>query len=85
MSHRLIFICNMCGIEYAPQDAVDLPPYWVGVQIAIANGGGQIPPQEREVFCHFCSTECLAKYAVGSEVRTRKCMVDRPPEDEAES
>lgn len=77
MSHQLIYVCDNCGKEYTVDDSMEMPPYWFGVQIAIADKDGLIPPHEREIFDHFCCQTCFTKHSEGKEVRERKCIVDK--------
>jgi hypothetical protein len=72
----------MCEVEYTIEQKMDLPPYWIGVQLALSNVNGFIPSHEREVFNHFCSMECLTVYLQGEEVLQRKSLVDRSFDDD---
>jgi len=50
MSHRVTIICDQCGEEYLMDSDMELPPYWMGIPISMANGEGLI--NSREHFIH---------------------------------
>jgi hypothetical protein len=80
--HKVDFTCDNCDKEYMLSDGMELPPSWIGVQIAIANTEGMIPEHEQEVYLHFCSIECLSDYVKGNDMMDRFLLADRPVEDE---
>ena len=82
--YNVSFVCDSCGVNYMIHDNMELPPLWFAAQISISNSVGFIPPQEQEVYKHFCSQKCLIEYAKSTEIRERKCMVDQLPEEEME-
>ncbi len=73
MSHRVTIICDNCGEEYLMDAEMELPPYWLGVPISIANGEGMV--NGREHFVHLCSIQCLTEYSAG-EVLKEKMMTN---------
>ena len=34
--HYVTFVCETCDTEYTVDGNMDMPPYWMGVQIVIA-------------------------------------------------
>lgn len=84
MSHRIEFVCDHCGETFTTDESMDQPPYWFGIQVVIADQSGIIPVQEREIYNHFCSQECLIYFCQGEELRMRKCTVDKKFDDEDE-
>jgi hypothetical protein len=77
MSHRLTLLCDSCGKEYMVDETMDMPPYWMAVQIAIGDKEGFVPEHERDKFIHFCSQECFADYCGSAELKERIMLVDR--------
>jgi hypothetical protein len=61
---------------------MELPPNWIGVQIAIANSDGYIPPHERDIYMHFCSIECLSEHADGDDFKERYYLADKMDQEE---
>lgn len=55
---------------------MELPPGWLGLQVVIADTDGCVPDHEREVYCHFCTQECLAEYTASDEMRQRLALAD---------
>ncbi len=47
---------------------MEMPPYWIGFQVAIADSDGLIPDHERDVYTHFCKQECLIEFVNSTEV-----------------
>ncbi len=85
MSHRIEFSCDHCGEIFTTDESMDQPPYWFGVQIVIADHSGFIPLQERDIYNHFCTQGCLSEFCQGSELRLRKCIVDKKFDEDDES
>lgn len=85
MSHRVTFICDSCEKQFMIDESMDIPPHWIAIQVAMSNKDGLVPNQEREVFSHFCSQDCVTVYAQSDILRERSIMVDRNFEDEEES
>jgi hypothetical protein len=79
MSHRVTIICDNCETNHMIEEEMDLPPYWIGVRMVIADKDGLVPPHERDdtLDVHFCSEECAAEYLMGSDFKSRRSMVDR--------
>ena len=86
MSHSiaLTFFCDSCGTEFLADDSIDIPPHWFAVQYAIADKEGFVPPQERDVFLHFCSLGCCIEFAKSDALKERSLTVDRKYDDDAE-
>jgi len=63
------------------EDQMDMPPYWMGIQLAIANGEGMVPMNNKDTFLHFCSVECLAEYA-DQDLREMVLVVDQKTDKE---
>ncbi len=82
MSHRVTLICDNCGEEYILGENMDLPPYWLGVQVAVGNYDGEA--SGAELFLHLCGQECLSEYTEGEELRNKIAFIDKPADDEAE-
>ncbi|MHA2279448.1 MAG: hypothetical protein ACXAC5_00955 [Promethearchaeota archaeon] len=59
------------------EENMELPPSWFGMQIVVADTDGCIPEHEREVFCHFCSQDCLVEFAGSDEMRQRLVLADK--------
>lgn len=76
MSHSITFKCDQCESNYVSDPSLDMPPYWIGTQFAIANSDGLIPEQETEVILHFCSKECLTNYIKGEDFKRRLAIID---------
>ena len=84
--HKVTFCCDACDTNYMlDDDLMELPPGWLGMQVVIADSDGLIPEHEREVFCHFCSQDCLVEYASSDDMRQRLVLADQsiesPPPD----
>lgn len=80
--HRVDFECDGCGVQHSLDEGMELPPKWIGVQIAVADNEGIIPEQEQECFAHFCSTTCFCEYAKSEEMKERVLLSDVHYEDE---
>ena len=62
---------------------MEMPPYWIGVQLAIPDIDGLIPDHERDIFVHFCEQECLIEFSNSNHIKERIMLVDAedtPPE-----
>ncbi len=76
-SHQVTFRCDGCETNFMiHEESMELPPTWFGMQVVVADTDGCVPDHEREVYCHFCSQECLAEYAASDEMRQRLALVD---------
>ena len=71
------FVCDGCDTHHMVKDDAEMPPHWLGLQIAIANEDGLISSQERDIYKHFCSIECMITYVCGEEIKERLSFVDR--------
>ena len=80
--HRVDFKCDTCDREHMLDEGMELPPNWMGVQIAFSNAEGIIPEHEQEVFNHFCSLQCLAEFVQSEEVKERFYLSDEDDDDE---
>jgi hypothetical protein len=80
--HRIDFSCDGCGKQYSLEENMDLPPQWLGVQIAISDNEGTILKHEQEYFSHFCSIECLTDYSKSEELKERMLMSDVHSEED---
>ena len=80
MSHKITIICDSCEKEYMMDDEMEMPPYWLGVQFAVANKDGMIPL--KDIFVHVCSQKCLIEYVKGNVIKERILLVDKKTENE---
>lgn len=76
-SHEVTFYCDGCETNYLISEEMDMPPGWMGMQVLIADSDGSIPEHEREIFCHFCSQDCLIEFVASQEMRERLALADR--------
>ena len=60
-------------------EEMELPPYWMGCPISMANGEGMI---NGETFAHTCSLECLAEFVLSESMKEKLMLVDKNDEDE---
>ena len=67
------------------EDEMDLPPGWLGFQAVVANSSGNVPEQEQDVFCHFCSHTCLIEYVAGDKMRARICLSEKKDESSTDT
>lgn len=82
-SHQVTFRCDACDTNFMiNEDIMELPPGWLGLQVVIADTDGCVPDHEREVYCHFCTQECLAEYTSSDEMRQRLALADAEEDDE---
>ena len=86
----ITFKCNneTCGLQYTIEEEMEMPPHWFGLQLAIADSEGMIPPHERDIFQHFCSQRCLVEYVASKIIKTRYLLASRkepyePDDDDA--
>ena len=81
-SHQVTFCCDCCDTNFMiDEEAMELPPGWLGLQVVIADTDGCVPDHEREVYCHFCSQDCLAEYTASDEMRQRLALADAEGEN----
>ena len=80
--HKINFQCDGCGQQHILEEGMELPPRWLGVQIAFSNSDGIIPKQEQECFCHFCNIECFGDFVSSQEIKDRLLLVDEEYEDD---
>lgn len=59
-------------------EEMELPPYWMGCPVSIANGEGTI---NGEVFIHACSLECLSEYMLGEVMKEKLMLIDKENDD----
>lgn len=85
-SHQVTFRCDACDQNYMIEiESMELPPGWLGLQVVIADIEGCVPDQEREVYCHFCSQDCLIEYTASDDMRQRLALAIVDSEDENEN
>lgn len=77
MSQVLSFHCDECQEEFSVEEGMDLPPYWMGMQVCLGNQYGIIPEREMDVILHFCGINCLKKYINGENMKRRLALVDK--------
>lgn len=80
----IVFMCDRCDKHFTIGNDMELPPGWLGVQLAIADSNGYIPTREREVYMHFCSLECLSEFIDSDELKERFYLVDKQEDSEEE-
>jgi len=84
--HEITFKCDSCDTNFTiDEQAMELPPGWLGLQIAVADSDGCIPEQEREVFGHFCTRACLVEYISSQQIMERLCLTDKKIDDPFEN
>lgn len=76
-SHQVSFRCDACDLNFMISEEMELPPGWLGLQVSIADTDGCVPDHEREVFCHFCTQDCLTEYVSSPAMRERLILVDK--------
>ena len=76
MAHKITIICDMCETEFMIDLEMDLPPYWLGVQIAVANQDGIVPT--KDMFIHVCSQECFIEFAKSQDLKEWRMLADKP-------
>ena len=64
-------------------ESMEMPPGWLGMQVAITDTDGCVPDHEQDVFCHFCSQECFVEFASSDEMRRRLIMADNIAEEDS--
>jgi len=80
-SHQVTFKCDACETNFMiDEESMELPPGWLGMQVVIADTDGCVPEHEREIFCHFCSQNCLVDYSSSDDLRHRLATIDKIPE-----
>jgi len=79
--HYVTFVCETCDTEYTVEGSMEMPPYWMGIQIVIAGNFGHIPNHEQENYQHFCSDTCIIEYLQSKDFRRRKVLVDKEDKD----
>jgi hypothetical protein len=75
MSINITVTCDNCNSEFPTEDSMELPPYWMGVQIAVANHDGIIVGQD--LFVHICSTKCLAEFSKSQIIKDKIMFADK--------
>ena len=75
MSISVTVSCDNCGSEFPTETSMELPPYWMGVQIAVSNSSGTIVGND--LFVHLCSPKCLSEFAKGSMVKEKIMLADK--------
>lgn len=65
-------------------EGMEIPPYWLGIQIAVGDGEGIIPHNARDLFLHICSLECLSEMATNHKLRERVALIDKISKEEME-
>ena len=77
MGHRITLICDVCEKEYMLDEGMEIPPYWLGIQIAIGDGDGMVPTGARDLFLHLCSLDCFSEAANNRKVRDQMALIDK--------
>ena len=75
MSINITLSCDSCGSEFSAEDEMELPPYWMGVQIAVANSNGLIAGQD--LFVHICSQKCFVEFSKGQVIKNKIMLIDK--------
>ena len=84
-NHEVTFRCDACDLNYTiDEESMELPPMWLGMQVVIADTDGCVPDHERELYCHFCTQDCLVEYASSEEMRQRLVLADAPEDEDLE-
>lgn len=82
-SHEVTFRCDACDQNYMiDKESMELPPGWLGLQIVIADTEGFVPDHEQEVYCHFCTQDCLIEYTASDDMRQRLALTVAVEEEE---
>ncbi len=84
LHQQVVFTCDQCDKHFTLGFDMELPPGWFGVQIAIADSDGYIPPHEREIYTHYCSLDCLAESVVDDDLKERFYLADKLDKDDEE-
>lgn len=84
MSHRVTIMCDSCGQEYLLPPEMELPPYWIAIQITVSNRDGEIPIDVPDIMAHICSQECLKDFIIGDIIKSRIALIDKISDDEIE-
>lgn len=85
-THQVTFRCDACDTNYMiDEDSMELPPSWLGLQVVVADSDGCVPDHEREVYCHFCSQDCLVEYTSSHEMRQRLALADSQESEDEDS
>lgn len=80
-SHQITFRCDSCDMNFMiNEESMELPPGWLGLQVVVADVDGCVPEHERDVYCHFCSQDCLVEYTSSVELRQRLALADNEEE-----
>lgn len=77
LHQSVVFTCDMCESHFTVGNDMELPPGWIGVQMAVADADGYIPTHERDIYIHFCSLQCLGEYMSGDDMKERYYLADR--------
>ena len=85
MAHKITIVCDSCEKEYMMGNNMDLPPYWLGIQLAVADKDGVVP--SKDTFVHLCSQQCFIEYAQSDAVKEKILLADKaedsfPEEDD---
>lgn len=69
LKHKATFSCDACGTEYMIDEnlPMELPPGWMLIQPSVANSEGFVADYYREVWFHFCSTQCMQEFMLGDK------------------
>lgn len=78
--HNITFTCDYkdCEKNFMIDETMELPPHWIGMQVAIGNKEGEVIENEQNIFAHFCSIECTIKYLSSTNFKNRYFSVDKP-------
>ena len=68
MSHKITIICDSCDSQFMIDETMDMPPYWLGVRLAVADGDGLVSSHERELI----SVNCLEQVTYEKSLPSNK-------------
>lgn len=80
MSHKITLVCDACEQEYLLNEDMEIPPYWIGAQIAAGNKDGLLT---QELFIHVCSQKCLLEF-IRKNFRKYMALIDKIVEEKGE-
>ena len=77
---KVTLVCNNCEEEFTLDESMEFPPYWIGIQMVIANKNGTLPSED--IVVHSCSQKCLVEYVQSNEFKEKITLIDKIIEDE---
>ena len=82
MGHKLTLVCDICELEYMMEDGMELPPYWIGLQLVVSDKDGYVPISVKDVFMHICSIRCLSEVSEHPQIKARRALIDKISKEE---